>query len=124
MGGAFGPIQAISDFIYLISAVISSDFRANRSLSDPSAVALSAILPTQPHNMACSSKEAKDSSFTPLESTEPEAGEGSWTTVGYRGAPNRTHPLYKKLSIISGQVNARTVAEVKAQLQEFGLCKR
>ena len=31
LGGAFGQIQAISDFIYLISAVISSDFRANRT---------------------------------------------------------------------------------------------
>ena len=29
LGGVFGLIQAISDYIYLISAVISSDFRAN-----------------------------------------------------------------------------------------------
>ena len=32
LGGAFGPIQAISD---LISAVISSDFRANRTRFHP-----------------------------------------------------------------------------------------
>ena len=31
LGRAFGPIQMISDFIYLISAVISSDFGANRT---------------------------------------------------------------------------------------------
>ena len=35
LGGAFGPIQTISDFIYLISAVISSDFRANRTRFHP-----------------------------------------------------------------------------------------
>ena len=31
LGGVFGPIQVISDFIYLISAVISCDFRENRT---------------------------------------------------------------------------------------------
>ena len=29
LGGAFGPIQVISNFIYLISAAITNNFRAN-----------------------------------------------------------------------------------------------
>ena len=71
--------------------------------------------------MACSSREAEDSSFPPLESAEPEE---TWTVVGHKGAPGRTHPLYKKVSLINGQVNACAVAEVKEKLQELGLCKR
>ena len=35
VGRGIGPIQPISDFIYLISAVISSDFRANRTRFHP-----------------------------------------------------------------------------------------
>ena len=44
LGGAFGPLLGISDFIYLISTVISSDFREIRmyeisSVPDPLGIA-------------------------------------------------------------------------------------
>ena len=74
-------------------------------------------LPSAPRSMAaCTLEKEKD--------IREERTPDSWTVVGDRGRPWRSHPLYKKLSAISGQVNALTVREVKERLDQLGLCKR
>lgn len=44
--------------------------------------------------------------------------DGLWTAVGQ---PERSHPLYKRLSSICGRVNAMSPGEVKQRLRELRL---
>ena len=72
-----------------------------------------------PVSMASSGPEEKKETQWKAEDPQPP-----WTVVGTRGDPRRTHPLYKKLAVISGEVNALTAAQVKERLEKLGFCKR
>ena len=50
--------------------------------------------------------------------------DSSWLVMGNRGKPRKTHPLYKKLSAISMEVNALTLVEVKEKLKNLGFSNR
>ena len=52
------------------------------------------------------------------------ASEGKWTVVGPAGKPMRTHPLYKRVAALNGEVNMLSIVEVKERLREMDLSCR
>lgn len=52
------------------------------------------------------------------------ASEGEWTVVGPAGKPMRTHPLYRRVAALNGEVNMLSVVEIKERLKEMDLSCR
>ena len=68
-------------------------------------------------------KMATSGEPAPLQQTE-EVGEAGAAVAPAPDRPLRTHPLYKRIAVLSGQVNAMRLAEVKEALQKRSLASR
>ncbi len=65
------------------------------------------------------------SSYEKEDTLSGQAEDPPWTVVDARGKPNRkNHPLYKKVAVISGEVNALSPAEVRQRVGALRLSKR
>jgi len=74
------------------------------------------------------SRPAKKSMASPPQEHDDErehgntqlASEGEWTVAGPAGKPMRTHPLYRRVAALNGEVNMLSVVEIKERLKENG----